>query len=95
MQLIELELLVEFDRVCRLHNISYVITDGTMLGAIRHKGFIPWDDDADVCMLREDYERFKKEAMKDLLYIPFEFENGGTRVIHYTPETYIPKGEIE
>ena len=66
MQLMELELLKEFDRVCRLHNIPYVITDGTMLGAVRHGGFIPWDDDADVCMLREDYERFKKEAMKDL-----------------------------
>ena len=40
MQLIELELLKEFDRVCRLHNIPYVITDGTMLGAVRHKGFM-------------------------------------------------------
>lgn len=65
LQLVQLELLVEFDRVCRAHNIDYVISAGTMLGAIRHKGYIPWDDDADIMMLRSDYERFKT-VMKDL-----------------------------
>ena len=57
-QLTQLAILKEFDRVCRKHNISYILSSGTLLGAVRHQGFIPWDDDLDVDMTRENYQRF-------------------------------------
>ena len=65
-QEIELEILVEFDRICREHDIPYFLDSGTALGAIRHGGFIPWDDDIDVGMMREDYEKFLSIAPKEL-----------------------------
>ncbi len=56
----------EIKRICDENNIKYFVIAGTLLGAIRHGGFIPWDDDMDIGMLREDYERFIEIAKKDL-----------------------------
>lgn len=55
-------ILEEFDRVCGLLQLPYVLFAGTLIGAVRHQGFVPWDDDIDVLMLREDYERFLEQA---------------------------------
>ena len=57
LQSLELGTLEEFDRVCKKHDIRYTLIDGTLLGAVRHEGFIPWDDDVDVALLREDYNK--------------------------------------
>lgn len=77
LQKIQLSMLKDFDAVCQRHRISYQLFSGTALGAVRHKGFIPWDDDIDVVMLREDYERFFDSASKELdsnkYYVQREF----------------------
>ena len=57
---VELDLLAEVDRVCKKHEIQYMACAGTMLGALRHKGFIPWDDDIDLMMTWENYKRFSQ-----------------------------------
>ena len=65
-QSVFLEITLEVTRVCEENNIPYSLCCGTFLGAVRHQGFIPWDDDVDLCMLREDYERFRRIAPQKL-----------------------------
>lgn len=77
-QAVLLELLTEFDRICRKHGIGYVLFAGSALGAVRHQGFIPWDDDLDVAILRADYERFLRlapEELSDAYYLQGEFSD--------------------
>ncbi len=66
LQLVELDLLNRFTRICEKYGLRYYLIGGTMLGAIRHKGFIPWDDDIDVAMPRPDYEIFLEIIDKEL-----------------------------
>ncbi len=72
---VELELLIELDRICRKNEIKYSIDGGTLLGAIRNGGFIPWDDDADVIMNRSDYTKFKNVIEKELDHNRFYFQD--------------------
>ena len=61
----ELNILKFIDSICKKYNIKYFVNYGTLIGAIRHKGFIPWDDDIDISMYREDYEKFYKAVLKE------------------------------
>lgn len=78
MQLIQLELLEEVDRICVKHNIHYSVEGGTLLGTIRHQGFIPWDDDVDIAMVRSEYRKFCKVCEKELDKNRFFFQNHET-----------------
>ena len=84
-----LRILKEIDRICEKFRIGYVLDSGTLLGAIRHGGFIPWDDDADVVMTRNAWEAFRKVAPRELpegmsLLLPDTFA-GGSRFYDFTP----------
>ena len=79
---IQIEILTEIIRICDKHSIKWFTDGGTTIGAVRHKGFIPWDDDVDIAMLREDYERFLEVA-------PHEIKNGYT-VAHFSMDSNVP-----
>jgi len=76
----QIEVMEEIRRICKKHNLKFFAQWGTLLGAVRHKGFIPWDDDMDLAMVREDFETFKQIAKDEL--------PPGWRVYDYNDEGY-------
>lgn len=83
-----LKILKEIDRICRKYNIKYMLDAGTLIGAVRHHGFIPWDDDADVAFTRPQYDAFMKVVKRELpegmeLLEPDSFR-GGTAFYDFT-----------
>lgn len=74
-QLTQLDLIQEVQRICEKCNIHYNMVGGTMLGAIRHHGYIPWDDDADIGFLRKEYEKFRKACKTELNAEKYYFQD--------------------
>lgn len=84
---VEMDLLSEFLRICQKNNLPCFIDAGSLLGTIRHKGFIPWDDDIDVCMFRKDYDRLVEIAENEFRP-PYKFQ------CYYTEDDY-PRGHAQ
>ena len=87
LQLKIVDILVEIDRICKKHDIKYYLAYGTAIGAVRHNGFIPWDDDADIHMFKEDYEKFAevcKSELGDKFFLQNEQTDKGYKM-------YLPK----
>ena len=93
-QKILLDIMKDIDRFCRANHIPYSISSGTLLGAVRHGGFIPWDDDADMFMLREDFDRFVSTYNSDKYHLLYntrkkdEFLASGYAKVN-DPTTYV------
>ena len=72
---IELDILIYIDKICKKHNLNYYLFGGTLLGAVKYKGFIPWDDDIDIALFREDYNKLINILKNDEKYKLFSVYN--------------------
>lgn len=92
LQTIELNILKEIDRVCRENGIEYMLSGGSVLGAVRHGGFIPWDDDIDINMIRDEYERFL-EIAETKLNQPYKLRTYNNDKTHHYYFTHVVNTE--
>lgn len=99
MKKIQTDMLIVIDKFCRANNIKYSLSQGSLIGAVRHKGFIPWDDDIDIMMLRPDYERFVNAFNQHHDYIKVHTPDNDDTYCHpyakvYDERTYLYDSEI-
>ena len=93
-----LKILKEIDRICRKYKIRYALDAGTLIGAVRHKGFIPWDDDADVVLVRSQYEALKKVLQRELPdtmeFLEPDSYRGGRAFFDFTPRIIYKNSQV-
>ena len=94
---VELDLFAEFDRVCKKYNIPYFADGGTILGTIRHKGFIPWDDDIDLAMRRDDYDKLCNHAddFEFPYFLQTNYTDPGSLIGHAQLRNSLTTGALE
>lgn len=85
-----MECLEEIDRICKKNKIRYFVYYGTLLGAVRHQGYIPWDDDMDIIMIREDYNKFIKACEKDIdpMFLLYNVDHSSVYPMRFTNTLY-------
>lgn len=92
---VSLQMLEEFEEICRKHKLAYWLDFGTLLGGVRHGGFIPWDDDMDVAMPITDYRKLLKVIDKELATTDFRFINVPSQIGKIVHKDFMPQGEAE